>query len=530
MKNGLKNHIKNLLLPCLGFSIAAGFLSAILATAFKLAAEVVIHISNVLYGKVAADLRLLALLVFGSAAVGLIASLILSRSRSCRGGGIPTSVAAIRGIVSFRWLASIFVLPFSALLTFLCGIPLGTEGPCVQMGTAVGDGVIKCFGKKRHGGWRRYVMTGGASAGFSVATGAPISSVLFSIEELHKHFSPMLLTVASVSVITSQITVHLLSMLGIGSARLFHLAAIDAISPKLLFAPLVVGLVCGACSILFTRLYNVIDSLMRKALQKISIKVLFPILFACVAVVGAMLSYTLGTGHSLVDTLLRTQVVWYVLILVFLIRAIFMMVANTAGVSGGVFLPTLAFGAIVGSLCGEAMIAFGWIQPRHYILMVILGITSFLGSTSRIPVTACVFAVEALGGINNILPIIISTTVALLVVELSGLEDFTDTVIEAKVHALNKGQKPTVVEVPLTVARDSFAVGKEPKDILWPNSCVVVSFERAAETRHVIGICEGDIITVHYKTYHPDVTAEELAELVGEQSEQVKSIMLQNNV
>jgi 3-isopropylmalate/(R)-2-methylmalate dehydratase small subunit len=41
----------------------------------------------------------------------------------------------------------------------------------------------------------------------------------------------------------------------------------------------------------------------------------------------------------------------------------------------------------------------------------------------------------------------------------------------------------------------------------------------------VDGISEGDIITVHYKTYHPDVTASELRALVGEQAENINSIM-----
>ncbi len=525
MQNRLYHHIKNLLLPCLAFSMAAGFLSAILVTIFKLATEAVIHLSTVLYGAVRADPMWLPVLVLGAAAIGLAASFILSRSRSCRGGGIPTSVAAIRGIVSFKWFASIFVLPVSALLTFFCGLPLGTEGPCVQMGTAIGDGVVKCLGSEKHKGWRRYIMTGGASAGFSIATSSPITAILFSIEELHKHFSPMLLTVASLSVMTAQITMQILALFGIGSVKLFHLPEIHALAPSQLFAPLLVGLICGGCSILFTRFYHLIDSLMHKVLRKLSARIVFPALFAGVSIVGFFVPDMLGTGHALVDRFLRTQTVWYLLILVFLIRAVVMMASNTAGATGGVFLPTLAFGAIIGSLCAEGMIALGWIESEHYILMVVLGIAAFLGATSRIPVTACVFAIEALGGINNVLAIIIATTFALLVVELSGLEDFTDTIIEAQVRSISKGKKPTVIETPLTVNPNSFVVGKELRDILWPNSCVVVSFERARENYGKVGIAVGDVITVHYKTHHPAATAEELTALVGDQSEQIDRLM-----
>ena len=518
MNNRLLHHIKNLLLPCLAFSVTAGFLSAILVTAFKLAAEWIVHLSSSIYGTARANPQWLPLLVLGAAVIGLVSSFIFSRSRSCRGGGIPTSVAAIRGLVGFKWFASVCILPFSALLTFLGGLPLGTEGPCVQMGTAIGDGVVQCLGKEKHKGWRRYIMTGGASAGFSIATSSPITAIIFSMEELHKRFSPLLLTVASLSVMTAQITVRALAALGIGTVELFCIDTLPAISVKMLFVPLIIGLVCGGASILFTRFYQTVDHVVHATLKKVSAKILFPALFACIALVGFFLADSLGTGHALVESFFHGRTAWYLLILVFLVRALFMMISNTAGVTGGVFLPTLAFGAIIGALCAEIMTALGWIGSEHYVLVVVFGVTAFLGATSRIPITACVFAVEALGGIDNVLALIIAVTVAFLTVELSEVEDFTDTVIEAKVRKITRGKTPTVVETALTVGANSFVVGKELRDILWPNSCVVVSFERAQKNKGMAVLEEGDVITVHYKTYSPDETEQELAALVGEQA------------
>ncbi len=519
------NHIKNLILPCLAFSALTGFLSAILITAFKMAVELVVEQSTHLYHTVRNNPIFLPLFVLGAALLGLGASWILSRSRSCRGSGIPTSVTAIRGIVSFRWVAGIFILPVSALITFLCGIPLGTEGPCIQMGTAVGDSVISTLGSKKQKGWRRYIMTGGACAGFSIATASPITAIIFSMEELHKHFSPLLLTVASLSVISAQITAQFLSLLGIGSAGLFEIAPLKAIEPKLIFVPLLVGLACGVCSVLFTYLYRLIDRGVRSVLGKLPMGIVFPILFAAIAVVGFFFADALGTGHGLVERLLGTQTLWYLLLLTFLIRMAIMMISNTAGVTGGIFLPTIAFGAIIGSLLASGLIALGWIAPEHCTLVVVLGITSFLGATSRIPITACVFAMEALGGIHNVLALIIAITVSLLTVELSRLEDFTDTMIKSKINAIHQGQKPTVIEVPLTVSSESFVVGKEMRDILWPNDCAIVSLDRAPENRGNTEIGEGDVITVHYKTYHPDVVSEEFRILVGEQTEEIKRIM-----
>ena len=204
--------------------------------------------------------------------------------------------------------------------------------------------------------------------------------------------------------------------LGIGATGLFGLPEIEAIPLRLFFAPVAIGIVAGAASILFTRLFRLVDRIMRIALKRLSSKVVLPVLFALVAIVGFFFADALGTGHSLVDTLLNGRYAWYLLILLFLIRAIGTIVSNTSGATGGIFLPTLAFGAILGSLMAEVMIALGLIGTEHYTVMVVLGITAFLGATSRIPLTAAVFAIEALSGINNIIPLIIATTASMLIV------------------------------------------------------------------------------------------------------------------
>ena len=525
MHNKSYNHITRLIFPCVIFSAITGFFAAILITAFKVMVEWVIDVSSFAYEAVRANPVRIPVLVLGAALIGLVASLILSVSHNCKGGGIPTSVAAIKGILSFRWISGVILLPISALLTFLAGLPLGTEGPCVQMGTAVGDGVAKGFGKEKYKGWRRYIMTGGASAGFSIATASPISAVIFAMEEIHKHFSPLLLSVASISVISAQITARALSAIGIGELGFFHLSEMPTIPSVLFFVPALVGLVSGICSILFTHLYHYMDRMMRIVLKRFSVKIVLPILFSAVSIIGFFFGDTLGSGHSLIHSLFTSGAAWYALILLFLIRAIGMILCNTSGATGGVFLPTLAFGAIIGALCAKGMILLGWIGEEYYILMVVLGITAFLGATSRIPLTACVFAIETFMGINNVLPIVIATIVALLIVESSGLEDLTDKIIEAKIHQITKGKTHFDVEAPLTVNSNAFVVGKELRDVLWPNSCVVVAFKRARPSPNHSVISEGDIITVRYVTYDPAATMRELNDLVGEQAEEITQLM-----
>lgn len=361
-------------------------------------------------------------------------------------------------------------------------------------------------------------MTGGATAGFSIATVSPITSIIFSIEELHKRFSPILVIGASISVASAQITVKFLSLFGINTNRLFDIPNLPSISGKSLFIPLITGIICGVASLIFTLLYHYIDEFIHFINKKIPIKLIFPILFSIIALTGFFISDATGTGHSLVEKLLHTQSLWYTLILLFVIRTICTMIANTSGVTGGLFLPTLAFGAILGSLCATVIINLNLINSESYMLIVILGISSFLGATSRIPITACVFAIEALGGINNVLPIIVSTVVAYLIVEFSGLEDFTDSVINAKIRSINKGKEPESKILSLTVKPDSFAIGKKISEILWPVSCSVISFNRSRKSADNSFIEVGDVITICYQINDSTAINDELTILVGEQS------------
>ena len=530
MKKYHSHYIKNLLLPCLIFSIITGVISSLLVMAFKIASSHVVELSVRIYEYVRENPMLLPLLIVGAVGLGFVASLIISFSHSCRGGGIPTSIAAIRGIVNFNWIKSVFFLPISALISFLAGVPLGTEGPCVQMGTAIGDGVVQVIGGKKHRGWRRYMMVGGAASGFGLATGSPITAIIFSMEELHKTISPLLFSVVSISVIVSQLMAQLLSGLGLGSIALFDIEVSAALPLTHIYIPIIIGLLCGVCAILFIKLYNLTDSFVKTKLKRFSVKIKLPVIFALVSLVGFFFARMLGSGHSLIEQLMgegrvEAETLWYILLILFCVRAVFMMVSNTVGVTGGIFLPTLAFGAILGTLGAEAFIALGVIGEEYYALMVVVGMVAFLGASMRIPVTACIFALEAFGGFYNILPLTSAITAAFIMVEVSGLADFTSTVIKAKAHAIHKGKMPYTIEVPLTVYKGSFVIDKDIRDVLWPASCTLLSIERGPNKTNKLGIAEGDILTVHYTTYDPIATANEFEVLVGDQGEEIDRIM-----
>lgn len=79
-------------------------------------------------------------------AVAFLYSKCYQRYPNLQGGGIPTSIGILRGLISFDWLKNLIGTFSLSLLSFFIGVPLGNEGPSVQIGTAIGNAGTKLFG------------------------------------------------------------------------------------------------------------------------------------------------------------------------------------------------------------------------------------------------------------------------------------------------------------------------------------------------------------------------------------------------
>ncbi len=516
MKTDRLTYIKNILIPCLLFSAITGIVTGALIFLFKFAASAVAQCSAHIYHAVNANPSYLPLLLIGACAAGGIAAFILKSAPACRGGGIPTSIVLLRGLIDFHWLKSIFVLFASAMLTYLGGIPLGNEGPSVQIGTAVGRGTVDLLAHNNRA-WDRYVMTGGACAGFAAATGAPIAGIFFAFEEAHRRFSPMIFMVASMTVIASNITMELLCELFQTQNTMFDFTVNVTLPLRLLWSALAVGAICGLLAVLFTKVYRTIQVFFNNKLNRVPFTVKVMLIFVSVALIGFFSTECIGSGHDLIEALIHGHQSRYLLLIFLCVRAILLIVANITGITGGLFIPTLTFGAMIGALSAHAMISLGILPEQYHIVMVIIGMASFLAASSRIPITAITFAVEALSGLTNILPIIGGVTISYLVIETIGITSFTDTVIEGKLEQAHRGKEAKIVDTHLTVTEGAFAIGKEIRDILWPPTCVIMSIRKNGITIPTGGIGVGDVLHVHYQTYEPEQTMHVLEAIVGKQ-------------
>ncbi|MBQ7365099.1 MAG: chloride channel protein [Clostridia bacterium] len=520
MKKRFQHYLMHLLIPAFVFGSITGILTAFAVTLYKVAAHYVIALSEKGYAflreKPLYSLAVLAVLGL----VSLLLAYIYKKIPNLKGGGIPTSIGILRGIITFKWLRNLLGVFALSLITFLSGVPLGNEGPSVQMGTAIGRGTVYTFAGKNKA-WDRYSMTGGACAGFSVATGAPISGIMFAIEEAHQRLSPMIIIVSSTSVMFASITAELLAPIFGVSTTLFPAMTPIALTLREIWIPLTVGLCIGLFAVAFLYYYRAINQFFNKKLKKVPHSLKLFAVFALTLGAGLLSPHFISTGHDLILSLFDGKTAVWMLFLILLLRSTLTLSANTNKLTGGMFVPFLALGAIVSATLGEAIEVIFGLSQDYYTVILIFGITACIAAMMKTPITAIVFAVEALGCYDNILYVIIVAAVSFVVCEMFGAKSVNDAVVEDRVEELNEEKTAKVIDAYLTLEKGAFAIGKQIRDIFWPANLFVLSVKhgknRDAEVDEHGGkaLREGDILHVRYSTFDEAATREELSAIVG---------------
>ena len=216
-----------------------------------------------------------------------------------------------------------------------------------------------------------------------------------------------------------------------------------------------------------------------------------------------------GGGAMLIKDIYATaDFVWYILLAVLILKFLLMLLAYNSGATGGLFIPMLALGAVIGALMGKLFIACG-MSANYYPLMVCVGMTTFFAASVRTPITATVLIVEITGYSTDFLPAVIAIFSAYIVAELLGNKPVYDSMLERYLKQNKPCATPKVVKLEVDVCEGAFIIDRCISDVLWPASCVVRGVVRkdelfvpGADTR----IKSGDVLIVQAETYDLDET------------------------
>jgi CIC family chloride channel protein len=199
--------------------------------------------------------RLLVAPVLASLIVSVLVAHVFPR---VRGSGVNQTKAALyiyNGYIPFRTAVGKFI---TAALGIGAGHSLGPEDPSLQIGASIASALGRRMNLSREK--LRLLAPVGAAAGLAAAFNAPISAVLFVIEEVIGRWSAGVLGSVVLSAISSVVVVRWF----LGSEPLFRIPAVTLVSPAELLAYVALGLSGGLASVAFAKMIGYLRPILRQ--------------------------------------------------------------------------------------------------------------------------------------------------------------------------------------------------------------------------------------------------------------------------
>src|SRR6266478_1518235 len=355
-----------------------------------------------LYPSGGAAWRRLLVPVVGSLGMGF---LLYRFFPDARGSGVPQTKAALFARGGRISLGTVFGKFFCTSATLACGIPLGREGPAVQ----VGAGIASVLGRKL--GLRpekvKALVPVGAAAAIAAAFNTPLAAVLFALEEVVGDLHAPVLG----SVVLASATSWAMLRLLLGNDPLFQVPQYQLIHPGELGIYAVLGVVGGFVSLAFTRLLL----WMRARFLRFPRKTVWfqPVAGGLmVGVMGWFVPQLLGVGYTHVGAVLTGGIALKLMCLLLVLKLVAVATSYASGNAGGIFGPSLFLGAMLGGIVGTGAQHFlpGYAASPGAYALVGMG-TAFAGII-RAPMTSVVMIFEITRDYAVIVPLMLSNLVS----------------------------------------------------------------------------------------------------------------------
>ncbi|CCU83043.1 voltage-gated chloride channel (ClcA) [Blumeria hordei DH14] len=348
------------------------------------------------------------------------------------------------GLLGFKTLA---VKTLALILSVSSGLSLGKEGPFVHIAACVGNIVCGTFSKYDNDRKRREFLGAIASVGVAVTFGAPMSGILFGLEEISHFLPPETLFRTFFCCISSALTLKFLDQYGTQRIAMFEVRYYYGWEIFELFPFIVIGILGGATGAIFTKSFRVWNSSVRPSFLRNPLLEVFlvasvtglvsfwnpftklpvsKLLYHLASPCDNTLSDDLGICPQTIDGL---KSIIPVLAIAFLVKGLLTVITFSIKVPLGIYIPSMAIGSLEGRIIGHAMQLVVLRFPESPIFKVCAANTSRLtcitpgayafvaaGTTlcgvTRLSVTLTVILLELSGSLEHVLPISFAIIVA----------------------------------------------------------------------------------------------------------------------
>lgn len=383
-------------------TLLIGALTGLAVVAFIVLTE---RLGMRLYPVGSAAWRRLLIPVLGSLGMGY---LLFRYFPNARGSGVPQTKAALFARGGVITLATLLGKFFCTSATLASGIPLGREGPAVQ----VGGGIASVLGRRL--GLRPEKVKGlipvGAAAAIAAAFNTPLAAVLFSLEEIMGDLHAPVLG----SVVLASATSWLVLRLMLGNNPLFQVPQYQLVHPVELAIYAVLGVAGGLVSVAFAKLLLGMRQRFLRLPQWTSW--FQPVSGGLITgLLGLFIPQVLGVGYAYVGDALNGKMALELMALLVVFKLVAVTTSYASGNAGGIFGPSLFIGAMLGGALGSVahqLLPAYTATPGAYALV---GMGTLFAGIVRAPMTSVLMIFETTHNYAAIVPLMISNLVSFFI-------------------------------------------------------------------------------------------------------------------
>src|ERR1700674_1803447 len=343
--------------------------------------------------------------VVGSLGIGY---LLFRYFPDARGSGVPQTKAALyarEGHITLRTVLGKF---FCTSATLASGIPLGREGPSVQVGAGIASVLGRRLGLSPEK--VKALVPVGAAAAIAAAFNTPLAAVLFSLEEIVGDLHAPVLGAVVLASATAWVVLRLL----LGNSPLFKVPQYQLVHPLELVIYAVLGVAGGLVSAVFTKLLlRMRERFLRFPKTTVWFQPVIGGLF--VGFLGLFVPQLLGVGYGYVGDVLNGRMALSLMLLLVVLKILAVTTSYASGNAGGIFGPALFIGAMLGGAVGTAahhMLPAYTAAPGAYALV---GMGAVFAGIVRAPMTSVLMIFEMTQDYAVIVPLMISNLVSLFI-------------------------------------------------------------------------------------------------------------------
>ena len=457
----------------IGVGLIIGLLVGLVVSTFRLAIEKIgQHLptwftflkQHLIYLPIALIIVLILTFVVGQ---------LIKSDPDIKGSGIPQVEGQLRGQVTMNWFSVLTKKFVGGILSVGSGLFLGREGPSIQLGAAVAQGVSEKWHMTP--AEKKIFISSGAAAGLSAAFNAPIAGLLFVLEEVHHNFSPLVWLTSFVAALAS----NFVSVNFFGLTPVLYIGELKSLPVKHYGALILLGVFLGVMGVVYQKVLLALPKIYGKLKLPSYYYCLIP--FVLLIPVGIFFPTYLGGGNQIIHQLGANALPLTLLIGLFILRFVFSMISYGSGLPGGIFLPILTLGAILGAIFGVIYCNITGLDPSYIRNFLIFAMAGYFAAIGKAPLTALILVTEMVGSVFHLMPLGVVCLFAYVTIDLLGGRPIYEALLERMVEpdfGNIKGRK-TLVEFPITA--ESAFDGQMVRDFVWPKEMLLTSIRRGEE-------------------------------------------------